>query len=356
MNQQNTEMNQTVDNLARQASSRFGGGTGGMTILTGIVVLSGVLSAIFFWENSAQVFVRVWPPAALLLGLAVGLLPSEGAFFGWKKVRESKTEMTTAQMRMTTLGIAFAVFFSIFSTFALFVSSFPDVPESILQYRSWFTFIALAVPVLVQFALFAVFVVNETSVIQNHQRAKVGALRFDSLIRFEQARVMSALLGMEAELNRQLNGYGAQVGTDNANAFLGDRPRTLTDMPDHQLPGVALSPEDTARVAAVLHNKPASGITDRVRGVLGRNRAIDEAALAPPQLDARNMAVEDLIALLASDPQLAGRALSAVGINTYDMYNAPPQSATHARDDNGAPRPPIGGGGSAGQERTGPNF
>lgn len=322
MDQQNTEMNQTVDNLARQANSRFGGGTGGMAILTGIVVLSGVLSAIFFWENSAQVFVRVWPPAALLLGLAVGLLPSEGAFFGWKKVRESKTEMTTWQMRMTGAGIGFAVFFSIFSTFALFVSSFPDVPQSILQYRSWFTFIALAVPILVQFSLFAVFVVNETAVIQNHQRAKVGALRFDSLIRFEQARVMSALLGMEAELNRQLNSYGAQVGTDNANSFLGDRPRTLTDMPDHQLPGGTLSPEDTQRVLAVLRDNPSPSLADRVGRMFGGNRKIDEAALTA--------VIMEMIA--------EGKLAAPLSNNTH-------AAAAQQAKPNGPPAKPVGGGG-----------
>lgn len=281
MNQPNTELNQTVDNLARQADGRFGGGTGGMTILTMIVILSGVLSAIFFWENSTQVFVRVMPPVALVLGLAVGLLPSEGAFFGWKKVRESKHDMTKAQMSMTAWGIGVAVFSSIFSTFALFVSNFPDVPETIRQYSGWFTFLALSAPLLIQFALFATFVVNEMSVQQNYKRAKVGAMRFDSLMRFEQARVMAALLGMEAELNRQLMDYGSQVGTDNAQSFLGNRPRTMTDMPDYQLPprAASVSAAQMAPALAALQSPARRSWLDRALGRNEQPSAVDPMAV-----------------------------------------------------------------------------
>lgn len=305
MSQQNTEMNQTVDNLARQAESRFGGGSDGMAILTGIVVLSGVLSAIFFWENSAQVFTRVWPPAAIALGLLVGLLPSEGAFFGWKRIRAAKADMTTKQMQMTAWGIGSAVFFSIFSTFALFVSSFSTVPDSIKQYAPWFTFIALAVPLLVQFALFAVFVVNEMSVIQNHERTKVGAMRFASLMRFERARVMATLLGMEAELNRQLTDYGAEVGTQNAEYFLGNRPRTVTDQPDHQLPApvtvdTLAAPARPGLIDRVLGRKPTAEPT---RGALSDHPHL--AALGVSKLS------DDDVARIAA-------AMAALGNSTHD--------------------------------------
>lgn len=304
-------LNQTVESLAREANSRFSAGKGGEWILNGIVALSAILSAIFFWENSATVFSRVWPPAALVLGLAVGLLPSEGAFFGWRKVRETKSEMTNGQVRATTTGIGFAVFFSVFSTFALFVSGFPAVPDTIRQYSDWMTFIALAVPILIQFSLFAVFVVNEQAVLQNHKRAKVSAMRFDSLIRFEEAKVMAALLGMEAQLNRDLKGYGAHVGGRQGRAFL-NRPRTVTDQPENQLPASAIP---DAAISAVLHG-------DQRPGKMARLFSRRDAA---PDNDAVMAVVQQMIA--------SGQiALISNSTNDASRHDGQPEAAANGHE------------------------
>lgn len=219
----------TTERLSSQARGRLANVSGG-GILSGVVFLSGVLSALFFWQNSQLVFTNVWPPAALALGLVVGLLPSEGAFFGWKAVRASKTDMTSNQVRATKWGLVTAVITSAFSTFALFVASFPSVPAEIRAYSDWFVFLALSLPVILQTAIYANFAVNERGVVENQKRAELSALGFDSWIRAEQARMQSIINGIDAALDKQLEAYGQKIGAQEAGQMLEGGGQQLLQM------------------------------------------------------------------------------------------------------------------------------
>lgn len=228
-------MSKTIHSKTSELSSRartaFGAATGsGHSLLTAVVILSGLLSAIFFWQNSQRIFANVWPPAALILGLLVGLIPAEGAFFGWKRVRATKADMTTSQLSATTAGIVTAVASSIFSTFALFVMSFDTVPAEIRQYNDWLVFLALSIPVIMQVAIYAWYTTNERAVVENHERAKLSAMGFNAYIQMEQARLMAVIQGMQTALDAQLEQYGAATGGAEADRLLHDGSQTLLNM------------------------------------------------------------------------------------------------------------------------------
>ena len=219
-----------VDELAGRARSRFAGVTDGSMVLNLIVLLSAILSAIFFWQNSRVMFSGLPPALGWLLSLLVGLAPAEGAYFGWKRVRQSKTDMTGNQVRATQFGLIAAVVFAIFSTLALFVTTFEYVPAEFQRYDVWIVFLALALPCVVQVAIIAYFAVNERAVIENHERAKLGAMGFDAWIHGEQARIQSIIDGMAASLDKQLEGYGARVGKEEAGRVLGQGSQELLNM------------------------------------------------------------------------------------------------------------------------------
>lgn len=220
----------TVDRLSDRARASFGSVTDGSGILTLIVLLSGVLSAIFFWQNAGAVFANVWAPAALALALAVGLLPNEGAFFGWKRIRAAKHDMTDKQLKATSYGITAAVAGSIFGTFALFVISFPYVPAEIVAYREWLAFVALGLPIMVQVGLTAWYAVNERATVENFEYAKLAAMGFDAFIKSEQARMQSIIEGQARALDRRLTSYGREVGEEEAERLLNGGARELLNM------------------------------------------------------------------------------------------------------------------------------
>lgn len=217
---ENSELYSTVDRLSAEANTRFAAVTNGSFILTAVIVLSGVLSAIFFWRYSELVFAEVWPPLALALGLAVGLMPAEGAFFGWKRIRGSKPDMTAQQLKASRIGLWVAVASSVFSTFAYLVISLPMVPEELTMYAAWLVFIALAIPLISQVIIFSWFAVNERQVVENYGRAELGAMGFDAFQKSEKARIMAIIKGQEAALNEQLEEYGKVRGREEAGRLL----------------------------------------------------------------------------------------------------------------------------------------
>lgn len=264
----------TTERLSSQARGRLANVSGG-GILSGVVFLSGVLSAIFFWQNSLLVFSNVWPPAALALGLVVGLLPSEGAFFGWKMVRASKVDMTHQQLQATAAGLSASVITSIFSTFALFVASFQSVPAEIRAYSDWFVFLALSLPVIIQVVIYSRFAVNERGVVENFERSKLAALGFDAWIRHEQARMQSIINGMDAALDKQLESYGQRIGEQEAGAMLQDGSQQLLQMGQQsthptQQPGTAV-PHQVAQDTPQTAVSQGNGVnpTQRYNGVQG---------------------------------------------------------------------------------------
>lgn len=260
----------TTERLSSQARGRLAN-VSGAGILSGVVFLSGVLSAIFFWQNSTLVFANVWPPAALALGLVVGLLPSEGAFFGWKMVRASKVDMTHQQLQATAAGLTASVITSIFSTFALFVASFQSVPAEIRAYSDWFVFLALSLPVIIQVTIYSRFAVNERSVVENFERSKLQALGFDAYIRQEQARIQAIINGMDRALDKQLESYGQRIGEQEAGAMLQDGSQALLNMGQHPHPTGTAVPHQAAQDTPQTAVPQGNGVnpTQRYNGATG---------------------------------------------------------------------------------------
>lgn len=221
------EQTSRIDRLRKSANSRLDSTTTGTSILTGIIILSGVLSAVFFWRHSTAVFAGLPPLLATALGLAIGLLPSEGAFFGWKRIRATKTTMTAEQMKSSKAGLWAAVAFAVTNVIAIFVTSFSDLPAQVQQLSGWIAFFALMLPIPVQFLLYAHFVINEQEVKENHLNAKLAALMFNAYISGEEARIGALLDGMDAELEATLPEYGALAGRENAARALRDGRRDV---------------------------------------------------------------------------------------------------------------------------------
>ena len=220
----------TTDRLSSKARSGAGEQGSGGALLDGIVILSAILSAIFFWTFSQSVFVNVYPPVALLLGLIVGLMPAEGAFFGWKRVRATKTNLTTSQLSATKWGLVTAVLCSVFSTIALFVATVPFVPADIAAYADWLVFLSLAIPTPLQVCIIAYYSINERATVENHERAKLQALGFDAWVKAEAARMQSIIDGINIALDKQLEGYGQKIGAQEASDMLSDGGQQLLQM------------------------------------------------------------------------------------------------------------------------------
>lgn len=220
----------TTDRLSSKARSGAGEQGSGGAMLDGIVILSAILSAIFFWTFSKNVFVNVYPPIALLLGLIVGLMPAEGAFFGWKRVRATKTNLTTSQLSATKWGLVTAVLCSVFSTIALFVATVPFVPADIAAYADWLVFLSLAIPTPLQVCIIAYYSINERATVENHERAKLQALGFDAWVKAEAARMQSIIDGINIALDKQLEGYGQKIGAQEASDMLNTGGQQLLQM------------------------------------------------------------------------------------------------------------------------------
>jgi hypothetical protein len=216
-----------VNRLNKDVSRRFQSSTVGTGILTSIIVISGFLSAIFFWRHSAAVFTGLPSALATALGLAIGLIPSEGAFFGWKRIRASKVDMTGAQLRASSWGLWFAVGFAVANVIAIFITSFSAIPEAIRELAVWITFFALMLPIPTQFILFAYYVINEQAVVENHSQAELSALKHSAFIKGERARIGAVLEGMETELNQALLTYGSETGRAQAQRVLTDSDQNI---------------------------------------------------------------------------------------------------------------------------------
>lgn len=221
------ESRSKIDKLRQSANSRLDSATAGASVLTAIIILSGILSAVFFWRHSTAVFAGLPPLLATVLGLLIGLVPSEGAFFGWKRIRATKQSMTKRQLQASGWGLWAAVGFAVTNVIAIFVTSFADLPLQVQELSSWIAFFALMLPIPVQFILYAQFVVNEQVVEENHLNARLSALMFSAYIAGEEARIGALLEGMEAELSNSLPEYGARVGRENADRALQDGRRDI---------------------------------------------------------------------------------------------------------------------------------
>ncbi len=256
------ESNSTIDKLAASSRKRFQSATAGVGILTLVIVLSAILSAVFFWRHSATVFAGLPVMLATGLGLAIGLIPSEGAFFGWKRIRATKADMTKSQLRASEVGLWAAVGFAVANVMAIFISSFGGIPVAVQQVSGWIVFFALMLPIPTQFILYAWFVISEQSVVENHNTAKLNALAHAAYIKTEEARMEAVIQGAEAALNSQLASYGAAVGGENATRALTEGRRDIIGqhytaaMQQAQAAQPAPTQDDIAAALALLAANP----------------------------------------------------------------------------------------------------
>jgi len=256
------DSNSTIDKLAASSRKRFQSATAGVGILTLVIVLSAILSAVFFWRHSATVFAGLPVMLATGLGLAIGLIPSEGAFFGWKRIRATKADMTKSQLRASEVGLWAAVGFAVANVMAIFISSFGGIPVAVQQVSGWIVFFALMLPIPTQFILYAWFVISEQSVVENHNTAKLNALAHAAYIKTEEARMEAVIQGAEAALNSQLASYGAAVGGENATRALTEGRRDIIGqhytaaMQQAQAAQPAPTQDDIAAALALLAANP----------------------------------------------------------------------------------------------------
>lgn len=239
-----------IDQLSNKAKAMFGNDNGTPSMLNFVIVLSAVLSALFFWQFSRTVFAGVWQPAALALGLIVGLAPSEGAYTGWRKTRKNKQDLTAAQLHATRLGLITSVITSMFSTFALFVATVPFVPADIQQYSEWFVFLALSVPVIAQFGIIAYYELNERETVENFENAKLDAMGFDAFVKFERARKMAIVEAAAKHLENQIAAYADIRGADEIqNLLTGNGSKSIGQQP-------VMAAKDTPPMTAVITSTP----------------------------------------------------------------------------------------------------
>ena len=254
-------MNTKADRYRDNVKRHMDGGSKGTIVMVAIFVLSAVLSALFFWRHSTGVFAGIPWIFATVLGLLVGLIPSELAFFGWKDIQKKKEDMTGPQMFASNAGMWLGIIFSVMNIAGLFLTSFPGVPAPVQEITPWLALLALALPIPVQLILFARFATNEQSVIEAKQRARLNAAKHSAAIKAEEARIGAVLEGMDAELELSLDGYGQETGRENAQTALTSGVRNIMDGFYDRLHSRASLPAstqhnahsvDAATVAAVL--------------------------------------------------------------------------------------------------------
>ncbi len=230
MNQQSPSPYSLVDQLSDEAESRFPTVNMGGRTLDVIMMLSGILSAVYFWQNALVMFVGLPEFVATMLALICGFAPNEGAFFAWKSIRTEKQNMTGIQIGMTAAGAGFAVAGSLLGTMSLFVTSLRIVPADLVEMRTWLAFIALAFPMVTQVIIIAIYAITERQTIENEKRAKLNAMGFDAFMKQKTAQIAAIIRGTEQKLATQLDGYGQRQGAIHASDFLDVRGAELLGM------------------------------------------------------------------------------------------------------------------------------
>ena len=288
----NNSTTSKADNYRKTVQRRMDGGVGGTGVMITIIVLSAILSAIFFWKHSQAVFAGLPSIAAVTLGLLVGLVPSEGAFFGWKKIRQTKEDMTKWQVKFSAAGLWCGVLFAVMNVVALFLTSFPEIPLAVQEIAPWLALIALLVPIPAQFLLYAGFVTNEQSVIESTQRARLNAATHAAAVLAEEARIGAVLEGMDAELNDTLDDYGATTGRENAQTALRSGVRDIV-----------------AGFYDRMHRRPNSEQSNNTHNAVSAH-----AAPSAGQGDAPRLSADDLAAMQQAMREMLRKELEAEGI------------------------------------------
>lgn len=309
-------MNTKADRYRENVKRHMEGGSRGTIVMVSIFILSAILSALFFWRHSTGVFAGTPWIFATVLGLLVGLVPSEGAFFGWKDIQKKKEDMTGAQVSASNTGMWLGIIFSVMNITGLFLTSFPGVPPAVQEITPWLALIALALPIPAQLILFARFSTNEQSVIEARQKARLNAAKHSAAINAEEARIGALLEGMDAELELSLDGYGQETGRENAQTALTSGVRNIMD-----------------GFYARLHNRQSPA-------------ALPASSAAQPAATQDDIAAA-LMAMLAANPHLLSLARPADSVgNSTHTANQPAQHAPgQGGQGNGPSGPKLGASG-----------
>ena len=255
-------MSSKADRYRENVNRHMESGSKGTLVMYAIFLLSAILSALFFWRHSQGVFSGTPWIFATVLGLLVGLVPSEGAFFAWKDIQKKKEDMTGAQVSASNMGMWLGILFAVMNITGLFLTSFPGVPATVQEITPWLALLALALPIPVQLILFARFSTNEQSVIEAKQRARLNAAKHSAGIKAEEARIGAVLEGMEVELEGTLDDYGQVTGRENAQTALTSGTRNIMEGFYGRLLGSAAHnaprPAAPATVVNSTHNTPTA--------------------------------------------------------------------------------------------------
>lgn len=241
----------SIEKLAKATARRASAVNSGTIVFTAIIAVSALLSAIFFWRHSSQVFAGLPVLLATVFGLVIGLLPSEGAFFGWKAVRKANEDkMTGQQMTASDIGLWAGVAFAVGNIVAVFITSFPEVPQAIRDLADWMVFIALLLPIPTQFICYALFVMGDAEVQEGHRKSVLNAARARAMHLAELARIGAVMNAAEAKLQAELPAYGESAAAEEVARLLAGTSQIYLPAPT-----VVNSTHDTSAAPAV----PAPG-------------------------------------------------------------------------------------------------
>lgn len=184
-------MDNKVSELNRRAEIEMSDGDG-FNLLDVLLVLSALVSGIFFWTNSGGVFaVTPFAIANNAMAVAFGVTGSEGAFFGWRRYRKDKRNMTSQQLNISTIGAMVSILTSGLTTLAAIMLNNTFVPETLAQYRDGIVLLAIAFPLVAQTGLAMLFALFSQDTVENFKRAQNEVLVFNQKMELETARIMS---------------------------------------------------------------------------------------------------------------------------------------------------------------------
>ncbi len=206
----------------------------GEWFLTIGVILSGVLSGIFFFQNTGKALEGIHPILAGGLGVVVGLWFSEGMLIAWHNIQTNKQDTTGLQLAVIWLGLATAALSSVFSTFAFF-TSFEIVPPAIQNRQDGFVFLALLIPTACQILIYASYKATDRKTIDNLEKARLSVLEFQTFIETQKALTQAARRGQQKRIEAMLDDWGDDVGFNRADRWLDDgKTRIFTNLTDEE--------------------------------------------------------------------------------------------------------------------------
>lgn len=292
-----------VDDIMEEnasASTMARGGASFLVIL--FLTLSSITTYMFFSTYAADIGAFAGPTAAPIVSGIIGVLCLDVACVVWSYVR-SRAATSSAQMAIALVISMVDLLLALISS-ALFILLSTSLETGVRDAAGQLTGFGQTVNWIGVTVITAALVGNFASVFAwLHKGADTTA----------------------AESRTELRATVAAGQTQIDKERVGRVVRETTAKIRQRLPG---------EVESLSNARADDYVADKVRS---------KQAGKAQRADARDMAVEDLIALLASDPQLIERALSAMGKSTHSVNAAPMPPTSGQGQGNGPAAPRIGG-------------